>query len=387
MSRNDTEDFVQRLYARIPENYRVYDREQGEPLLALVQVIAEQVANLRQDLDGLWDDFFIETCRDWLVPYIGALVGTNLLANPVGRSNRLEVRDTVLWRRSKGTVAMLEALANEISGWSANIVEFFRSLGWSQNVNHLRLDRPFTPDLRDSYRLSLLGRAADPFAHAADFKPANDLDQARATPVSPAIGRGGWGTPGRYQIKHLGFFIRRLQAFAVHGATPAAVDPGAVAASGAAYFTFDPLHREVPLFTEADAAPLTRAAFEYAPWRFFGTDVTVRQFGITLAITSQPQPNFSSSAAPFTFGGSAGRLALDAQSGIRLLDAREFQLGSAHFVITALWQGPGTSLISLGALSSLLAARGDPQAFRLGDVAAGAGRLVLTVETGHAGLG
>jgi hypothetical protein len=387
VSRNDAEDFARRLYARIPENYRVYDQEQGQPLLALVQVIAEQVANLRQNLDGLWDDFFIETCQDWIVPYIGALVGTNLLANPVGRSNRLEVRDTVFWRRSKGTAAMLDALANEISGWSADIAEFFRSLGWSQNMNHLRLDRPLTADLRDPYRLSLLGRSNDPFAHAADFKPANDLDQACATQRSPTIGRAGWATPGRYQIKNLGFFMRRLAAFAVHGATPAAVDPGAAAAPGAAYFTFDPLHREVPLFTGANAASLTRAAFEHAPWQFFGTDVTVRQFGIPLAITFQPQPNFSSSTAPFTFGGSTGTLALDAQSGMRLLDGREFQLGSAHFVLTALWQGIGASLTTLGAFSSLLAARGDPQAFRLGAAATGPGRLVMTVVAGHAGLG
>jgi hypothetical protein len=387
MSRNDAEDFAQRLYARIPQNYRVYDQEQGQPLLALIEVIGEQVANLRQNLDDLWDDFFIETCEDWVVPYIGALVGTNLLSNPVGRSNRLEVRDTVLWRRSKGTVAMLAALANEISGWSADIAEFFRSLGWSQNMNHLRLDRSLTVDLRDPYALSLLGRADDPFAHAIDLKPANDLDQARDTRRLPASGRSRWGTPGRYQIGNLGFFVRRLAAFAVRGATPAAVDPGAESAPGAAYFTFDPLHRELPLFVEANAAPLTRAAFEKAPWQFFGTDVTVRQFGIPLAITARPQPNLSTSSTPFTFGASTGALALDAQTGIRLLDLAEFQSGAAHFVITALWQGADESNVVLGSLSSLLAARGDAQAFQPGVAAASAGRFVMTVVTGRAGLG
>jgi hypothetical protein len=387
MSRNDAEDFTQRLYARIPENYRVYDQEQGLPLRALVQVIAEQVANLRQNLDDLWGDFFIETCEEWVVSYIGALVGTNLLANPVGRSNRLEVRDTVLWRRSKGAVAMLEALANEISGWSADIAEFFRSLGWSQNLNHLRLERPLTVNIRNPYSLSLLGRANDPFAHAADFKPANDLDQARTTQRSPVLGRAGWGTPSRYQIKNLGFFMRRLAVFAVHGATPAAADPGPTAPPAAAYLTFDPLHREIPLFAQANAAPITRAAFAHAPWQFFGTDITVRQFGVPLAVTSQPQLNFSSSRTPFTFGGSVGTLALDAQSGMRLLDARQFQLGSAQFVITALWQGTGGSPTNLGALSSLLAVRGDPQAFRTGAATAGAGRLVITVIAGRPGLG
>ena len=66
---------------------------------------ANRSANLRQDLDALWDNFFIETCDDWVVPYIGALVGTNLLQQPVGQSNRLDVWNTVIWRRSKGTPA------------------------------------------------------------------------------------------------------------------------------------------------------------------------------------------------------------------------------------------------------------------------------------------
>ncbi len=161
MTSNDSQDFAQRLYARVPANYRAYDREQGEPLLALLEVVGEQVASVRQDLDALWDNFFIETCQDWAVPYIGALVGANLLANPVGRSNRLEVRDTVLWRRNKGTPSMLRALATEISGWPCDFTEFFRTLGWSQNVNHIRLDRPLTANLGDIYQLSLLGRAGD----------------------------------------------------------------------------------------------------------------------------------------------------------------------------------------------------------------------------------
>ena len=119
MSRNDAIDFAERLYARVPAHYRVYDAEQGRPLQALLRVIAEQVATVRQNLDDLWDDFFIETCDDWVVPYIGALVGTNLLAHPVGQSNRLDVWNTAIWRRSKGTPRMLGALAQaltELSG-------------------------------------------------------------------------------------------------------------------------------------------------------------------------------------------------------------------------------------------------------------------------------
>jgi len=384
MSRNDAADFAQRLYNRVPATYRVYDADQGQPLFALLTVIAEQVADVRQDLDTLWDNFFIETCQDWAVPYIAALVGTNLLANPVGRDNRLEVRDTVIWRRSKGTPAMLDALANETSGWPADLAEFFRSLGWAQNLNHVRLDRPLTPDLHDPFLLALLGRAADPFAHAADFKTSHDLDQARVGTRSLGIGSAAWGTPGRYQIKNLGFFVRRLQVFPVTGVTPAAVDPGSAAPPDAAWFTFDPLHREIPLFVASTAAPLTRAAFDQAPWQYFGTDVGVRQSGVLLASPSQPQPNSSSSSTPFAFGGAGGTLALDASAGMRLIDPRRFQLGAAHFLITAWWNQGGTVL---GAVSTLHAALGDSQAFRIGSPASGAGQLVITVETGASKLG
>src|SRR4051812_24013425 len=110
MTANDPQAFAARLYSRIPSQYRVLDEEQERPLLALMQVIGEQAAILRQNLDDLWDDFFIETCDDWVVPYLGALVGANLLSHPVGQSNRLDVRNTVLWRRSKGAPRMLEAL-------------------------------------------------------------------------------------------------------------------------------------------------------------------------------------------------------------------------------------------------------------------------------------
>src|SRR5437016_4210657 len=288
MSHNDAEDYAQRLYSRMPAHYRTYDVEQGLPLLALLRVIGEQVSNVRLDLDALWDNFFIETCDDWVVPYLGALLGTNLLAHPVGQSNRMDVRNTVHWRRSKGTPAMLRELAQAISLWPTDLAEFFQTLGWSQNLNHLRLDHPLTPDLRDPYRLSLLGHAADSFAHAADFKPGHSLDQARVTLNLPHIGRAAWGTPGRYQIKNVGFFVRRLQTFPLKGVMPASVLPGETAPADAVCFTFDPLFRETPLFVEASGTPLSRAVFDHAPWETFGKDVSVRQFGVLFASDIAP---------------------------------------------------------------------------------------------------
>ena len=183
------------------------------------RVIGSQASNLRHDLDSLWDNFFIETCDDWVVPYLGKLLGTRVLANPVGQSDRLDVWNTVAWRRSKGT-RMLQALSTAITGWPTDFAEFFQQLGWSQNLNHLRPAALLTPDLRDSYALSLLGKASDTLLQAADFDPAHDLDQPRTTLQSLGDRKVRLGTPGRYQIKNIGFFVRRLRTFPVAGVTP-----------------------------------------------------------------------------------------------------------------------------------------------------------------------
>ena len=64
-----------RLYELLPVIYRMRDHEQGEPLRALLEVISEQVEVVEGDIGRLYDNWFIETCEDWLVPYIGDLVG------------------------------------------------------------------------------------------------------------------------------------------------------------------------------------------------------------------------------------------------------------------------------------------------------------------------
>ncbi|HKR65690.1 MAG TPA: hypothetical protein VJZ00_18305 [Thermoanaerobaculia bacterium] len=385
MSRNDTRDFALRLYDRIPSQYRVYDDaqrlpsdlpdEHRGPLFALITVIAEQVANVRANLDQLWDDYFIETCADWVVPYLGALVGTNLVQVPIGRSNRLEVRDTVRWRRSRGTMRMLQEVVAATTGWPCEATEFFQHLIWSQNMNHRRLRDTLTPDLRDIHPLGLLGRASDPFSHSADFRPASDLEQPRIGGPLTSPGIAAWGTPGRYEIPNLGFFVRRLQAFALRGVTPASALPGIVAPDNGT-FTFDPLFRDVPLFEEATAAPITRVAFDEDAWRTFGRDIAVRWRGLLVAADAEPRVSTSASTHPFTFGGRTN-ISLRATDGLRLLEPRDFQLGGGHFVLTAEWNGA-----AIGMLSTLYAAARRVEAYQPGAVAAGAGALAITVEAG-----
>ncbi len=62
------------------------DGSQG-PLTALLTAVARELEVLEADVGRLYDGWFVETCEEWLVPYLAELVG---LAHPVaGAAQRL----------------------------------------------------------------------------------------------------------------------------------------------------------------------------------------------------------------------------------------------------------------------------------------------------------
>ena len=67
------------LYERLPEIYRLRDAEQSPPgqLAAYLGLIDEVLRAVRDDTEGLYHNQFIETCDDWVVPYLGDLLGTS----------------------------------------------------------------------------------------------------------------------------------------------------------------------------------------------------------------------------------------------------------------------------------------------------------------------
>src|SRR5258705_12361223 len=130
----------ERTYELLPAIYRIRDADRGEPLKALLSVVADQVGVLEEDLDQLYDDQFIETCAPWVIPYIGDLIGyqqVHGIASAVA-SPRAEVAHTISFRRRKGTVLVLEQLARDVTGWGAHAVEFFKVLADTQYMNHIR---------------------------------------------------------------------------------------------------------------------------------------------------------------------------------------------------------------------------------------------------------
>src|SRR5258708_1601017 len=115
----------------LPEIYRSSDSDDPAkkgPLRELVERLGTQAAILRRSIDRSLEDQFIESCDDWLIPYLGELLATNLVGGLDSRAQRLDVANTIYYRRRKGTVAILEELAANFTNWNARVVEFFRRL-------------------------------------------------------------------------------------------------------------------------------------------------------------------------------------------------------------------------------------------------------------------
>jgi hypothetical protein len=216
---------------------RLRDAAQGEPLRALLAVIAEQVGVVEDNLDQLYDDLFVETCADWVVPYLGDLIGVQSLngAPPQVASPRAEVANTIGYRRRKGTIVMLQQLARDVTGWDARAVEFFQLLGTTQYLNHIRPNVLRTPDLRLWEPLERMETAFNTVAHVADVRHI-------------ASGRG------RYNIADIGLFLFRLSAFSV---TDAPACP--ISQTDRVRYLFNALGRDTPLFS----TPQTQQELSY----------------------------------------------------------------------------------------------------------------------------
>src|ERR1043165_4022414 len=69
------------LFNRLPEIYRIKDAEQFPPdqLRAYLALIETAFGSIHENIEALYHDLFIETCDDWVVPYLGDLLGTSHL--------------------------------------------------------------------------------------------------------------------------------------------------------------------------------------------------------------------------------------------------------------------------------------------------------------------
>jgi hypothetical protein len=331
-----------RLYDLVPAVYRERDAGQGYPLQALLRVITEQVNVVEEDIAQLCENWFIETCDEWVVPYIGDLIGYKLLNDAGEPGNvttararqrerilipRRDVANTVHARRRKGTLALLEELAADVAGWPARAMEFYKLLGWTQNIHSPYLNQPMyhtvrigdtlatvaarygttvahllwlnpaikasaplvagttllvgrqrakgkTADLRNGEALDLIDGPFDQLAHTVDVRR---IDSNR--------------TQGRYNIPSVGLFVWRLKTYSVSwpGAEPTPRSGGTPAycleEEGPQCYTFSILGNDTPLYNRPQPeseptqvpgelnlpAPIRRLRFAQHPADYYGT--------------------------------------------------------------------------------------------------------------------
>ena len=175
-----------RLAELLPRWHRLRDEQTGEPLRALLEVIGEQIERIGGDLDELYDDWFVETAADWVLPYLGDLVGYRPL--PGVAASRRDVAATIGYRRRKGTLALLEDLAESVTGWPARAVETSRLLAVTQPVRLGARDRGRLADLRDGSALELTGTPFETLARTADVRrAASRRRQGGYTPAGVAL--------------------------------------------------------------------------------------------------------------------------------------------------------------------------------------------------------
>ncbi|HEX5606795.1 MAG TPA: hypothetical protein VFY96_09790 [Candidatus Binatia bacterium] len=231
-------------------------RRSGGPLKALLSIIAEQVAVLEDNLDQLYDDLFIETCAEWVVPYIGDLVGArNLFAFSGGAfTQRAFVANTVAYRRRKGTATVIEQLARDVTGWSASVVEYFQLLTTTQYMNHLRPENLSIASVRHESFSGLYARSSSensPYADDPQWKALEYANTTFDTLTHTADVRRIASRRGRYNIPNIGVFLYRLINFPVTQSSASRLD--------ARRYFFDPLGRDISLFNQ----PLAEAEISH----------------------------------------------------------------------------------------------------------------------------
>ncbi len=233
-----SDSIEERFYALLPQLYRHRDMLQGQPLRALLAVLEGEYQALSQDMQATYDNWFVDTCDEWVLPYLADLLGIRGLdhVQHLFPTQRRLVANALAYRRRKGTAAVLEHVLRDVTGWDVRAVEFFQLLSVTQHLSALRPNTGRSVDLRESLALSQAGGAFERFAHTLDVR-GNEAEL-----VLSDSDRGA--QQSKYHPANLGIFVWRLRAYPLD-------DTFARPVAGSAHagcFTFDAGGRSVRLF-------------------------------------------------------------------------------------------------------------------------------------------
>ncbi len=244
-----------KLFDLLPVYQRQLDAETGGQLQQLLAVMQEQYDLVEADIAQLYENWFIETCADWVVPYLGDLVGYKAsyqAGQPTESSSReanlrgsiliprRDVANTIRYRRRKGSLALLEDLCRDVAGWPAHAVEFGSLVSSTAPISYPFPHHIGTVDVRRGNDLYQLGSPFDSLRRGIDVRR-----------------MGSHRGAGRSGTANVGLFVARLTSLPLH-----LVEPFQSEEAGDQCFTFSPLGNDSPLFSrppETDStAPVPR---------------------------------------------------------------------------------------------------------------------------------
>jgi phage tail-like protein len=186
------------LYQLLPEIYRTRDVTVGEPLRAILAVLETELRAVEADVDALYANWFVETCDDWVLPYLADLLGVEAgdESAPLLSTQRSLVARTVRYRHWQGTLATLRDAARNATGWQVVVVEGFRCVAVAGSIRWPGLERGRTVDLRR--QTPRVGAAGNNWRYLATI---DDRGESAAT------NRAG------YNLGELYLFVSRLQPY------------------------------------------------------------------------------------------------------------------------------------------------------------------------------
>ena len=228
------------LVELVPSLYRLRDCEDpGRPLERLLTVLQANLAALEADIAELYTDWFVETCHEDVLARFAELLGVTLASAPAAQpvdpiaarsfaqARRRQVANALTDRRRKGTLAALDVVAAEATGWPARGQELRRRTVILQSVRHPEPWRGRLLDLSDGDGLDRLGSPLGEEAVLADVRRITaHRTRGMANPASVAV------------------VVWRLLANGADRGEAYCVDDER-------HFTFDPLGRDVALAVHA----------------------------------------------------------------------------------------------------------------------------------------
>jgi len=360
----------------LPEIYSERDRD--HVLKEFLEIIGEQAAAMRQNIDDLWKNFFIDSCDEWVIPYIGDLVGTKIISNPAS-DNRVDVKKTIQWRKQKGTLSGIQSLTKTTAGVGVDVREFFRLCSRIPHLNYFNKSSTsyYTVAVRDQKNLFNIGTVDDSIPHTIDVR--NPSSQK------------GW-----YNLKNIGLFVSMLNTYHVENVESLEESPHR-------YYFNSVLHKNsepapIPLYELNTKMEIPSRNFSQDPQKYFGNHnaFTIRINSVPTAVfeLTQPSPikidgddkNFItiSSSSKFQTNSKEGTfVGLHDKHGIRLMEPRKFSNPEKQFVIHVYSYSNDGNLTEI---SSIDTSKTTPTQYFTHPDTFDFGKLVIGIELGSAAI-